>query len=458
MKALPLALLAAIALFAQTSPRRAASATSAPKSAGASAPADKWPIIKLSVEGNHRYTADQVLAVAGLKIGQLAGKAEFDAARDRLVTSGYFEMVAYQFDPAPNQNGEIGTFQVSEVEPSYPVRFEALGIPTADLEGFLRAKDPLFSVKALPPTKPVVDRYVGWVQEFLASKGSTEKILARVDPDTKGELFIVFRPARALPVVAQVSFTGNKAVPLNLLTDSASGVTVGVPYTEDHFRELLNTGVRPLYEARGHLRVAFTNIRTEPAANGVQGLHVFVTVDEGPSYQLAKFEIDGPTPVRTEQLIKAADVPTGVEANFDRIADGLEKMRKTLVHAGFMEAAVTSDHSVDDAKKTVDVTVHVQPGPQYVMGKLTISGLDLDGEAEIRRIFGTKEGKPFNPDYPQQFLNSVREQGLFDNLGATKSDTKINAQDHTVDVTLTFGGAAPATKGGRGRGGRGRGF
>ncbi|MBV8902701.1 MAG: hypothetical protein JOZ22_03625 [Acidobacteriia bacterium] len=304
----------------------------------------------------------------------------------------------------------------------------------------------------------MVDRYVGWVQEFLASKGSGEKVLARVDPDTKGDLFIVFHPARPLPVVAQVSFTGNKAVPLNLLIDSATGVTVGVPYTEDHFRELLNTGVRPLYEARGHLRVAFTNIRTEPAANGVQGLHVFVTVDEGPSYQLAKFEIDGPTPVRPEQLIKAADVPTGGEANFDRVADGLEKMRKALVHAGFMEAAVTSDRSIGDNKKTVDVMVHVQPGPQFVMGKLTITGLDLDGEAEIRRIFGIKEGKPFNPDYPQQFLNSIREQGLFDNLGATKSDTKIDPQDHTVDVTLTFGAAAPATKGGRGGRGRGRGF
>jgi hypothetical protein len=50
----------------------------------------------------------------------------------------------------------------------------------------------------------------------------------------------------------------------------------------------------------------------------------------------------------------------------------------------------------------------------------------------------------------------VKEEGLFDNLGKTKADVKINEQEHTADVTLTFGGG-PNAPTGRGRGGRGRG-
>ena len=34
------------------------------------------------------YTAEQLLAVAGLKIGQVAGKSDFEAARDRLIATG----------------------------------------------------------------------------------------------------------------------------------------------------------------------------------------------------------------------------------------------------------------------------------------------------------------------------------------------------------------------------------
>lgn len=454
MKCLPLLVLAAVAVFAQTSaaPGRRPASKSAPSNPPA--PANKWPIVSLSVEGNHHYTAAQVLAVAGLKTGQVAGKEEFDAARDRLIASGFFEMVAYKFEPAPNQNGEAGTFQVTEADPTYPVRFEALGVPSADLEAMLHGKDPMFSTASVPPTKPVLDRYTAWIQDFLTTKGSGEKVVARVDASASGELAIVFRPARNLPVVALVTFEGNKAVPQNVLRDFISGVAVGVPYTDDHFRELLNTGVRPVYEAKGLLRVKFTNIRTEPAT-GVEGLHIFVTVDEGESYKLAKLEIAGPTPVRPDQLLKTADVPTGDVANFDRIADGLEKMRKSLVRAGYLEAKVSNDRSIDDAKKTVNVAVHVDSGPLFTMGKLTIANLDLDGEAEMRRIWAIKEGKPFDPQYPDLFLKGVREQGLFENLGATKSDTKINDTGHSVDVTLTFGVAPPQQKDGRGRGGRG---
>ncbi len=456
MKWLPLLFLAAaFAAPAQTpanTSRRSASSKTPPSS---SASPGKWPIVSLSVEGNHHYTREQVLALTGLKAGQLAGKQEFDAARDRLLASGFFDMVDYQFEPAANQNGEAGVFRVTESDPTYPVHFEALPVPSAELEALLHNKDPMFSAASVPPTKPVLDRYTAWIQDFLASKGSSEKVVARVDAiGTNNQLAIVFRPARNLPVVALVTFLGNQAVPENVLRDFIGGVAVGVPYTEDHFRELLDTGVRPVYEARGRMRVKFTTIRTEPAT-GVQGLHVFVTVEEGDSYQLAKFAIAGPCPIRPEQLIKTADVPVNQVANFDRISDGMEKMRKALVRGGYLNAQVTNERSIDDAKKTVDVAVHVDSGPLFVMGKLTIAGLDLDGEAEMRRIFSIKEGRPFNPDYPDQFLKGVHAEGLFDNLGATKADTKINDRDHSVDVTLTFSGAGPQTKQGQGRGGRG---
>lgn len=44
---------------------------------------------------------------------------------------------------------------------------------------------------------------------------------------------------------------------------------------------------------------------------------------------------------------------------------------------------------------------------------------------------------------------------MFDNLGTTKAESKINEQDHTADVTLTFTGGKTAPAAGRGRGGRG---
>jgi len=434
-------MLAPLAGFAQSPSKRPAQK----KAAAPAAVPTKWPIVSLGVEGNRHYSRDQILAVAGLKVGQLAGKEEFDAARDRLVASGFFEMVAYKFDPAPNQNGEVGTFQVTEVDAAYPARFEELGVPAAELEAMLRGKDPLFSTANLPPTKQVLDRYVSWLQEYLASKGSAEKLAAHVNTIGPEKFEIVFRPARNLPSVAQVTFEGNQAISQQDLVEAISAVAVGSFYTEDHFRELLNTQVRPRYDAVGRVRVAFPKVRTEPAKD-VQGLHVFVTVEEGEVYQLSKVAIVGPSPLRPEDLFKAGKIPTGEAANFDRVNEGLERMRKALLHAGFMEAKVSAERTIDESKKTIELGIHLDPGPRFLMGKLIVLGLDLNGEFEMKRIWSIKEGKPFNADYPQIFLDSVREQGLFDNLGKTKPETKINQQDHTVDVTLNFAGEGPKKK------------
>jgi outer membrane protein insertion porin family len=225
-------------------------------------------------------------------------------------------------------------------------------------------------------------------------------------------------------------------------------VAIGSPYTEAGFRELLNGAIRAVYEQRGRVRVVFPKIRTEPASD-VQGLHVFVTVDEGQSYGLGKVEIAGSTPVEPAVLLKEGDFKTGDVANFDRVSDGLERIRKAVRRAGYLQAKVTSDRKIDDAKKVVDVAVHIAPGPLYVMGKLDIAGLPLDGEAEIRRIWMLKEGKALDPEYPDYFLGRIKADGVFDGLGKTKSDQKVDEQTHVVDVALTFTGENPDQKPGR---------
>jgi len=416
----------------------------------------KWPIESITVEGDRFYSRDLILAVAGLKVGQVAGQAEFDRARDRLVATGRFATVSYKFEPAASAKGYTATFQVTEIEQVYPVVFEDLGVSSKELVSALEAKDPLFSPDKLAATQPVLERFNKWIQEYLASKGKDEKISAAVRPSPVGGFAVVFRPARSLPMVAQVTFEGNKVVTQSVLREAIAGVAIGSPYTEDAFRLVLNAAIRPVYEARGRVRVAFPQIRTEPAKD-VEGIHVIVTVDEGQSYELGKVTIEGPTPLAPEALLKAGDFKGGDVANIDRVSEGLERIRLVLRHAGYLEAKVTSERTNDDTKKIVDVAVHVEAGPQFMMGKLNLVGLDLEGEVEMRRIWTLKEGKPFNPDYPDLFLKRVKDEGMFDNLGPTKSDLKLNPRDHTADVTLTFKGAEPG-QGRPGRRGRGRGY
>ncbi len=446
---LPFLMLAPVVGFGQASRPAQKKATAAPLG--------RWPVEGLKVEGNHSYSVDQVLAITGLKVGQVVGRPEFDAARDRLIASGAFDTVSYRFQAEVGTRGYIATFSVTEIEQVYPVRFEDLHVSERDLTATLKAKDPLFADGKLPASQPVFQRYVKWVQEYMAARGITEKVIGAVIPDhdRPGEFLISFHPDKPLPAVALIYFKGNQAVPLAKLQDAIQPVGVGLPYTEDRFRDALNASVRPLYEAKGRVRVSFPTIKTEPNKD-ITGLNVTVTVEEGEVYNLGKVEIEGPTPLPADQLITAGEFKSGDVADFDKVNDGLDRIKKALRHAGYMNADLMSRRSVDDNKRTVSLTLWVEAGTQFTMHKLTVVGLDLDGEAEINRIWTMKPGKPFNPEYPDMFLKTVKEEGLFDNLNKTKADVKINDKDHNADVTLTFSGGTPppATKG-RGPMGRG---
>jgi outer membrane protein insertion porin family len=157
--------------------------------------------------------------------------------------------------------------------------------------------------------------------------------------------------------------------------------------------------------------------------------------------------VEGPSPEPAKELLKAGGFKSGDLANFDDINAGLDRMKKRLRREGYMRASLQAERHVNDQKKTVDLTIRPELGPQFLFGSLTIEGLDLNGEAQIKKMWVIETGKPFNVDYPDYFLDQVRSQGLFDDLGKTKSASKVNEETRTVDVTLNFGASTePAAK------------
>jgi outer membrane protein insertion porin family len=418
-------------------PRRSAPKPTASK-ASASIPAmQAWPVGALKVEGNKLYSDDKILAAAGLKVGQMAGKTEFDAARDRLLATGAFESVGYKFEPIPGQRANVGVFQVGEITQLFPYRFEELRVDENALRAHLKTTEPLFTDK-LPATKPVLDRVTRTVQEFAKDPG----IVGRLE-DTK-ELSIVFRPG-SLPSVAEVTFVGNKVIPTPKLQQAIAGAGVGAVYTENRFRQILDNGVRPAYEALGYLNVEFPQIEVTPARD-VKGIAVKVHVAEGDVYKLGDIQVTGELAENSKELLKTGGFEPGQIANYEKVRAGVEDIRKALRRKGYMDASVKMDRKLDTEKKTVAVTLAVDPGQQYTMGKLTIEGLDIETEPHIRKMWSLKKGQPFNVEYPDYFLERLVADQVMDNLGKTSNTVERNSDGRTVDVTLKLGAEKRAAK------------
>jgi outer membrane protein insertion porin family len=394
-----------------------------------------YPLESLTVEGNHAHAAEQILAAAGLRVGQSAGNSEFEAARQKLVATGAFDHVSYRFAPSTDGEGYDVVFEVAEVGQLYPIRFEDLPVPDDQLRAWLRQKDPLFGDK-MPATKPVVDRYVAWISEFLAAHDYHQAIAGKLTSEGGEELTLLFRPAKGHPSIAHVIFTGTGDLPSGLLQTAMYGVAIGVPYEEPRFRQLLDAAARPIYEAHGMLRVTFPKIDITPAKD-VDGVTVSVQVAPGPLYNLDRISFVGADYSRSEWN-NLAKLKTNQTVNFDEVKAVQDRIRADQRRAGHLDAASQVKRGVNDAEHTVSIEFQIEPGPLYTLGKLNIVGLDIETEPEIRKMWGIAPGKPFNVEYPDHFLSRVKEGGVFDDLKTTRAETKINAAAHTVDVTLYF--------------------
>ena len=421
-------LLCPLAFAAQTRPARKA----AP--AKPAAPA-AWPIESIAIDGAREYTREQILTAAHLKVGQMASAADFDAARQRLEAAGVFDEAGVKFGPAGAGKGYAVTILVREAGPFFPVRFEGLDAPAAELTRALRQADPFFGPR-IPATESTLARYTQVIQAYLAAQNRPAKVTGKLIPDDAGQMAVVFRPVVALPVIARVRFLNTQAVRTSTIENAINAVAVGTPYQEERLRQALDLNIRPIYENHGRVRVAFPEFQTEKEKD-VAGLVVTVKVEEGPVYSLGEVTVDGSS-LPPAELNKIAALKPGEPFNLEQIQAAAARIEKRIRRNGFIQVKTRIDRRIDDAAKKVALALHVDDGPRYLFGKLTIQGLDIIGEPAVRKMWAIQEGQPFNADYPDHFLNAVREEGMFDDLGETKAVIHPNDAARTVDVTLIF--------------------
>ena len=169
----------------------------------------------------------------------------------------------------------------------------------------------------------------------------------------------------------------------------------------------------------------------------VDGVDVTVETEPGPVYTLERVSFTG-AEAPNQPFLKLANIKTGQTANFDDVRAGQERIAQSMKRAGYLQATSQVKRDIDDKEHKLSITIDVNSGELYTLGKLNIVGLDIESEPVIRKMWTIDPGKPFNAEYPDHFLDRVKSGGVFDNLKTTRSETKVNDAAHTVDVTLYF--------------------
>ncbi len=391
----------------------------------------------ISVQGNRLYPSAEIIAYAGLKIGQHVTGPVIEQARRKLQSTELFNNVADAFRYDGNPPAYDLTFQIAENDQLFPIRFERLGVSDNAVRQYLRDHVELYSDR-IPGTEGVLKRYTAAVQSFVAQTNPSLKVRSHISNDDPKQLVVLFSPDTPPPTISQVIVTGNQAVDTGTILRAVNQVAIGVPLSDARLKLILDGAIKPVYAAKGYAAVTFPKIETEPSKTN-RGVVVKVQINDGPAFKFGAIHFHG-SGMDEEEIRSNIPFKPGQAFNGQLV----DKFRLDLVHRmkrrGLLDASVSTETQTDDTKRAVDVTYNVAPGGVYNFQTLDIQGLDVTTEPVVARLWGEKPGKPFNPDYPDFFLQRVQEQGLFDNLADTHSDYTADPTSHAVTVHLYFKG------------------
>ncbi len=395
------------------------------------------PLKAIHVTGNSLYSTEAIIASSGLKVGQKVSQAQIEGARQKLQDFELFNSVAFQYQTTPGLPPQYDvTFQVVENKQTFPMRFERLGDPD-EIRAYLKEHVDLYADR-IPGTDKSLQRYRAAVEAFVNQTTPNTKVRVVISNDDPVELTALFTPNIPPPTISQVEISGNEAVDSGSILRAVNQVAIGVPLSEVRLKMILDAAIRPVYAAKGYAAVSFPKVEVEPAKTN-SGVIVKVTIHDGPLFKFGNVRFLGKG-LEEDEVRSAITFKPGQTFNSEQMDNFRLALIQKMKRRGLLDANIVNETLVDDAKKAVNVVYHVSAGEVYNFGTLDIKGLDAATQPVIEKLWGEKPGHPFNPDYPDFFLNKVNEQGLFDHLADTSADYTKDETRHTVTVHLYFKG------------------
>jgi len=134
------------------------------------------PLREVHADGEKNLTEAQVITITGLTPGAQIGRSDLQTAADKLVRSGLFTKVSFNFQT--KLAGILVTYHVEE-SPRIPAYFDNIPwFSDSELADAIHKKFPFFD-GSLPEAGAVVDDAAEAVNELLASRGLRYRSSAR---------------------------------------------------------------------------------------------------------------------------------------------------------------------------------------------------------------------------------------------------------------------------------------
>jgi outer membrane protein insertion porin family len=370
-------------------------------------PPGRMRLAKIEFVGLQRVKEDEIVAASGLKIGQAFAVEDFDAAAQKLLSSGLVSRVAYKLRERAGE--AFITFEVAEAgrAGNSPVVFDNFPWFTPEeIAAAVRRDVPAFDGTA-PDSSAVIEGIRGALERLLSERKIAGKVeyLPSMNLETGGNRKHIFAVSGARLAVCAVSFPGASGIPEKELISAAKSMLAN-DYSQEFASNFADAALRELYHERGYLRVEFDAPRGSVGGEGAcaNGVTVAVPVREGVSYNWAGAQWSGNAALAAAELDAALGMKPGEVADGTKIKKALREVARAYGHKGYLNSALRPAPEFDDAGRRVTYRFEVREGPQYRMGELKIAGLAEADAEKLRARWALRAGEVFDQAYYEEFL------------------------------------------------------
>jgi len=422
-------------------------------------------VTEITPQGNRRIPSETIKARIFTKAGDIYDPAALERDFNSLWNTGYFEDIKFLREQTPK--GWRIIVQVKEKPTIREINYVGLSsVSNSDvLDRFKQDKVGLVVESQYDPTR--IKRAEVSIKNLLSEHGrqfaTIRTEVRQIPPAAVGITFVIKEGPKVK--VGKIKFVGNKAVKSRVLRAAMKNLKpIGVPHSiflENLFAKTYDATkleedterVRAEYQNRGYFKVGVSDPKTEIHDTGHKGFHIRVLqagpgkavditmpIEEGDMYRLGKITFKNNKALsNTAALRSLFPLKDGDIFSRQKIAKGIEALRKAYGEYGYINYTGVPSTTFDDEKKLANLEIDIEEGKQFYVRRIEFVGNTTTRDKVIRRELALEEGGVYNSRLWELSLLRLNQLSYFDQLkpdDPNVTDKKLDEKNGQVDLTL----------------------
>ena len=422
-------------------------------------------ISEITVQGNRRIPTDTVKARIFTKPGDIYDASALERDFNSLWNTGYFEDIKFLREQTPK--GWRIIVQVKEKPTIREINYVGLSsVSNSDvLDRFKQEKVGLTVESQYDPTR--LKKAENSIKNLLSEHGrqfaTIRTEIRQIPPAAVGITFVVKEGPKVK--VGKITFQGNHNIKSRVLRSAMKNLKpVGVPHSiflENLFSKTYDATkleedterVRAEYQNRGYFKANVADAKTNIHDTGHKGFHIpliqsgpgkavdiTMPIDEGDKYHLGKITFKNNKAIsNTAALRSMFPLKDGDVFSREKIAKGLENLRKAYGEYGYINYTGVPNTTFDDEKKLANLEIDVDEGKQFYVRRIEFQGNTTTRDKVIRRELALEEGGIYNSRLWELSLLRLNQLSYFDQLkpdDPNVTEKRLDEKNGYVDLTL----------------------